>query len=106
MTNFLAIVVIIGIGTYLFRLSFIAIFGRSGVPSWLEAPLRYVAPAVLAAIVAPAVIAPEGTIEMLPATNPKVLAATVASLVALRTKSVAWTIVVGMGALWVLQALF
>ena len=49
-----AIIVVIGIGTYLFRLSFIGLLGARPMPAWAAAPLRYVAPAVLAAIVAPA----------------------------------------------------
>ena len=99
------VVVVIGIGTYLMRLSFVAVFGRFGVPVWLESPLRYVAPAVLAALVAPAVLAPAEAIDLTTA-NPRVYAAMIAILVALRTKSVAWTIVAGMTSLWVLQALF
>jgi branched-subunit amino acid transport protein len=99
------IVGLIGLGTYLTRLSFVAVFGRFGVPAWLEAPLRYVGPAVLAALVAPAVIAPSGALDVT-AGNPRVFAATVALLVALRTKSVSWTIVAGMGALWLFQAVW
>lgn len=99
------IVAIIGLGTYLTRLSFVAVFGRFGVPSWLAAPLRYVGPAVLAALVAPAVIAPSGALD-LTAGNPRLFAAVIALLVALRTKSVSWTIVAGMGALWLLHALW
>ena len=105
MTLWLVVVVVIGIGTYLTRLSFVAVFGRYGVPAWLETPLRYIAPAVLAAIVAPAVISPEGAVDITTA-NPKFIAGLVALVVALRTKSVAWTIVIGMAALWGLQALF
>lgn len=99
------IIVAIGLGTYLTRLSFVAVFGRFGVPSWLALPLRYVGPAVLAALVAPAVIAPNDAIDM-SSGNPRFFAAAVAVLVALRTKSVAWTIVAGMGALWLLQAVW
>lgn len=97
------IVMLIGLGTYLTRLSFVALFGRYGVPPWLVAPLRYVGPAVLAALVAPAVIAPEGPLDVTPG-NPRFLAAVVAVGVAMRTKSVSWTIVAGMGALWLTQA--
>jgi branched-subunit amino acid transport protein len=96
-------VLVIGLGTYLTRLSFVALFGRTGVPAWLEAPLRYVAPAVLAAIVAPAVIAPTGAVDVT-LSNPRFLAGVLALLIALRTKSVLWTIGVGMAALWVIQA--
>jgi branched-subunit amino acid transport protein len=104
-TTDLLIVVLIGAGTYLTRLSFVAAFARSGVPGWMQAPLRYVAPAVLAAIVAPAVIAPIGAVDVT-AANPRFLAGVIALLVAIRTKSVSWTIITGMAALWLLQALF
>ena len=103
MTANLLIVVVIGVGTYLTRLSFVAAFARSGVPAWMAAPLRYVAPAVLAAIVAPAVIAPEGVVDVT-GSNPKFFAGVLALVVAIRTKSVSWTIVVGMASLWLLQA--
>ncbi len=99
------IVGLIGLGTYLTRLSFVAVFGRFGVPPWLAAPLRYVGPAVLAALAAPAVIAPGDAIDVTSG-NPRFFAAVVALLVALRTKSVAWTIVAGMGTLWLLQAVW
>lgn len=105
MTTYLLIVLAIGLGTYLTRLSFVAAFARGGVPEWLKPPLRYVAPAVLAAIVAPAVIAPGGSVDVSTA-NPRFLAGVIALAVAIRTKSVAWTILVGMVALWALQALF
>lgn len=103
MTNW-SIVVVIGMGTYLTRLSFVALFGRFGVPTWAESPLRYVGPAVLAALVAPAVLAPDDAIDLTTA-NPRFYAALMAVAVAVRTKSVAWTIVSGMAALWVLQAI-
>ena len=70
MTMWLSVVVI-GVGTYLTRLSFIGVFGDRAMPAWLEQPLRYVAPAVLAAIVLPAVVRPEGAVDLLPAGNPR-----------------------------------
>ena len=104
MSTYLVIVFVVGIGTYLTRLSFVATFARSGVPPWLEAPLRYVAPAVLAALVAPAVIAPDGIVDVSTG-NPRFFAGLTALVVALWTKSVPWTILAGMASLWVFQAL-
>jgi len=95
---------IIGIGTYLIRLSFVAAFANTGVPTWLEAPLRYVAPAVIAAIVLPLLIAPEGTVD-LTLDNLRWIAGLIAVVTAIKTRSLALTIVVGMAALWILQAL-
>ncbi len=93
-------VVLIGLGTYLTRLSFIGAFGEREMPAWLERPLRYVAPAVLAAIVLPAVVMPAGTLDLAPATNPRFVAAVIAGAIAIKWRNVSLVIAVGMGALW------
>ncbi len=99
-----AIVLVIGAGTYLSRLSFIGVLGRRGVPPSMEAPLRYVAPAVLAAIALPAVLAPSGSVDLTP-TNLRLVAAILAGGVAWKTRNIALTIVVGLTALGVLDYL-
>lgn len=99
------VILIIGVGTYLERLSFIGIIGDRKVADWAVLPLRFVAPAVFAALVAPAVLLRDDRLELSPAANPQALATLVALLVAWRTKSVAATLVSGMAALWLLQAL-
>ena len=99
-------VIVIGLGTYLTRLSFIGAFGERSMPAWMEVPLRYVAPAVLGAIVLPAVVQPEGTIEFLPSVNPRFLAAVIAAAVAYKWRNVSLVIAVGMGSLWILDWLF
>jgi len=100
------IILIIGIGTYLERLSFIGIISDREVPEWAVLPLRFVAPAVFAALVAPAVLLHDGSLVVSPSVNPRVLATLIALLVAWRTKSVVATIVAGMAAIWLLQAVF
>lgn len=102
----LAIIITIGVGTYLLRLSFIGIIGGRTMPEWAMIPLRFVAPAVLAALVAPAVLLRDGSIDLLPATNPRALAALVALLIAWKTKNVVAVIVAGMAAVWLLQVWF
>jgi len=97
-------IIVIGLGTYLLRLSFVGVFGNREIPDWLERPLRYVAPSVLAAIVLPAVVLRDNAVDLMPGTNPKFLAAVVAALVAWKLKNVALVIVIGMGVLWMLQA--
>ncbi len=99
-----AIVFIIGIGTYLIRLSFVAAVGRKTVPEWAMVPLQFVAPAVLAALVAPAVLLQNGRFDLAPSTNPRALAALIAILVAWKTKNTALVIIVGMSIVWFLQA--
>ena len=99
------IVGVIGVFAYLMRLSFVGTLGARSMPAWAERPLRYVAPAVLAALVLPAVMVRDGFVDVLPASNPRFLAALIAAVVAWRTKNVAAVVVVGMVSLWLLQAL-
>lgn len=96
------IVLIVGLGTYLTRLSFIGILGSREIPTYLERPLRLVAPAVLAAIAIPALVAPEGEVSV-SFDNLRLLAGMVATLVAWRTRSLGWTIGAGMASLWILD---
>ena len=97
---------IIGLGTYLTRLSFIGAFGEREMPGWMERPLRFVAPAVMGAIVLPAVVLPAGVIEFLPAANPRFAAGVIAAAVAYKWRNVSLVIAVGMGSLWALDWLF
>jgi branched-subunit amino acid transport protein len=101
-----AAIVVIGIGTYLERLSFIGIIGDRALPEWALLPLRYVAPAVFAALVAPAVLLQDGHLNLLPSSNAEPLATLVALAVAWRTRNVLATVAAGMAALWLLQAVF
>ena len=98
------VVVVIGLGTYLTRLSFVGLLGARALPRWAERPLQFVAPAVLAALVAPAVMLRDGAFQAAPAVNPRLYAALLAGLVAWRFKNLSMAVVVGMGALWILQA--
>jgi len=91
-----------GVGTFLLRLSFLALFERVGtVPPRLEYALRFVPAAVLAALVVPSVVVTDaGGVE--PA---RIVAGAVAAVVAYRTGSIVATIVAGMGALLALTRL-
>jgi len=92
-----------GLLTFLIRLSFIALLGRIEVPPLLARALRFVPAAVLTAIIVPELLMHDGAVDLSPG-NLRLLAGLAATGVALRTRSVALTIVAGMGALWVLQA--
>lgn len=105
MTN-VGIIFAIGIGTYLLRLSFIGIVGDRVMPEWALVPLRFVAPAVLAALIAPAVLLNEGALDLSPASNPRAIATLVALLLAWKTRSVPLVIAAGLITVWALQALF
>jgi branched-subunit amino acid transport protein len=90
--------------TFALRLSFIALLGRVEVPTSLERALRFVPAAVLAAVVVPLLLYADGSLE-LSLGNERLVAGVVAALICWRTKSVPLTLVGGMAALWILQAI-
>lgn len=96
------VVIAAGIATFAMRFVFIGLFGKIAVPPLLERGLRYIAPAVLAALAVPAVIAPDGILDPWNALIP---AAVVGGLAAWATKSIGAAIIVGLPALWLLQAI-
>ncbi len=91
-----------GLGTWLIRLSFIALLGRvTAIPDLAMRILRLIPAAVLAAIVAPSITHASGTFDL---GTDRFVAGVIAGVVAWRTKNVLATIGVGMGLLWLLQA--
>lgn len=97
-------IVLAGVGTFAMRASFVAAAHRlSEVPPWLARILRQIPAAALAAIVLPAIVRPEGTLDLI---QPRLFAALFAALVAWRTRNVLATLILGMGALVALEALF
>ena len=99
------IILIVGVATYLIRLSFIGILSKVGVPAYIERPLRFVAPAVLAAIAIPELVAPAGTIDI-GLDNLRLVAGIIAIAVAWKTRSMGPTIAAGMVSLWLLDWMF
>lgn len=91
-----------GLLTFGMRLSFIYMHGRYELPSTIRRALRYVPPAILSAIVAPALLMPNGTIQA-GFDNIGLLAGVVAIVVAWFTRNMLVTIIVGMAALVLLQ---
>lgn len=94
------VVVLAGIATFSMRFVFIALFKRIAVPPNLERGLRYVAPAVLAAITLPAIIAPGHVWDPI---NAFVPAAIIGGAAAWRTKSIGAAIAVGLPAMWIIN---
>lgn len=91
-----------GIGTYLTRASFFALGSAVELPAWSRRALKYVAPAVFAAIVLPPVLGDDG-LTGLAAPDARIVAAALAAAVAYRTRNITSVLIVGMVALWVLQ---
>lgn len=102
MTGLWITLVVIGLLTFLTRLSFIVLFGRWQPPAWLQRALRFVPPAVLTAIIFPELVIRDGQVAVWPP-NPRLLAGLLAGWVAWRTKSALLTILSGMVALYVIQ---
>ncbi len=94
--------IIVGVLTYATRLSFILFFSRMDVPTLLQRAFRFVPIAVLSAIIFPALFLPQGTLAF-SISNTRLLAGVLALVVAWRTKNVLLTLVIGMGALYLLQ---
>lgn len=89
------VIVVLGIGTFFIRYSFLGLVGRKPMPPALVRHLRYAAVAVLPGLVAPLVLWPSATGgEADPA---RILAAIVTLVVGLWTRNVLWAM--GAGAL-------
>ncbi len=91
--------------TFGVRYPVLALVGRLNLPEVVLRALRFVPPAVLSAIIVPAVFYPDGAQLMMGLDNPRIIAALLAVVVSWRSKNLLLTIVVGMVALWVLQVL-
>lgn len=99
--NIWILMILVGLLTFLTRLSFIALLERIQLPAAFQRALRFVPIAVLSAIIAPEI----GYLDNAPflsPQNPRLLAAITATLVAYFTKNVVWTILAGMAAFWIL----
>ena len=98
-----ALVAVLGVGTFLLRLSFIQLYAwLDGFPPAVERALGLLPAAILAALVLPALI-PLDSLLAGALVGPRLLAGSVAAVVAWRTGSFTATLVVGMGVLWGLQ---
>lgn len=95
-------IICMGLVTYLERGSFILFLGNRKFPARIEKSLRLVPPAVLAALVTPAFLFREDTIDF-SLGNHRLIAGIVAALAAWWSKNVVATILVGMTSLWLLQ---
>lgn len=93
--------VVVGIGTYLVRSSFILALADREFPPPVREALRYVAPAVMAALVVSLTFGGSegaGWVE--------IAALVLGGVVGWRTRSLVWVLVGGMVTLWLLGAVF
>ena len=90
--------------TYLTRVSFLGLLAHIVLPRALQRLLAYVPPAIIAAFIAPQVF-PSGASGLPMLDWPRLIAALLAVIIALRTRSTLATISLGMLVLWGAQAL-
>ena len=96
-------IVLAGIGTYAMRASFLVFAHRlADVPPSVQRLLRQIPPAALAAIVVPALLRPEGQLDLW---QPRFLAGVIAALVAWKTRNIALTLGVGIGLVMLIEAI-
>ena len=89
--------------TFAVRYPPLALVGRLELPERVIRALRYVPVAVLTAIIVPAVLMPQGELD-LRLENAYLIAALTAVVVSWRTKNLLLTIVIGMGVFLVWRA--
>lgn len=92
----------VGVGTYLMRVAFL-ISHRAAALAAVRRTLPYIGPAVLGALVAPALILPGGNLS-LQATMPTLVAAAACGLAWWRTRSTPLALVVGLVTAWAAEA--
>ena len=100
--NIWLVIFITGVITYAIRLSFIILFEHREVPPGLQRWLKFVPPAVFAAIIFPEIFVHNESVD-LSLDNARLVAGIVAALVAWRTKNLLLTILIGMATLLVIQ---
>jgi len=102
--TFWLLILVAGILTFGTRLSFILLLHRIKVPGWFMRSLRFVPMAVLSAIIFPQLTTRNSVLDI-SWHNPQLFAGAIAILVAWRTRNVLLTILAGMAALLIFQAL-
>ncbi|NOX72903.1 MAG: AzlD domain-containing protein [Alphaproteobacteria bacterium] len=102
-SNLWLVIILLGAGTYLIRLSFLGLIGARVLPDWMLRHLRYVAVAVMPGLIAPLVVWPAANDG-----NPdptRLLAALIAFAIGMWSKSVIGAVIGGMATLYLLQVL-
>lgn len=82
--------------TFSVRYPILALISRITLPNVLLSALKFIPPAVLAAIIAPAILAPDGGPIRFTGDNAYLLGGVVAGVIAWRTRNLMATIVLGM----------
>lgn len=103
-TNEVILILGMAIVTFGVRYPVLALVGKMELPPAVIRGLKYVPPAVLTAIVFPAVLLQDGELAIR-VDNAYLIAAIASILIAWRTRNLLWTIVLGMGVFFLWRAL-
>ena len=90
--------------TYGLRVTFLVLHERLTLPPIVSRGLRYVPFAIFAGLIVPNLITP-GDIAAGSVAVERIVAGLIGAFIAWRTGSVLWTLLAGMGLLWLLQLL-
>ena len=102
-TTLWIVIVSLGIGSFLLRFSFLGLIGGRNLPEWCLRHLRYVAVAVMPALITPLIIWPDATGgEPDPA---RLVAALAAFVIGIKFNSVIGAVLAGMLTLYGMQYL-
>ena len=102
--DYIVLILCMGAVTYLPRMLPLVALSRSRLPSWFSEWLELIPPAILSALLAPSLLT-SAEPRSLCLGKPELLAAEPTLLFALRTRSLAGTVVVGMLCYWGLKTL-
>ncbi len=102
MSSIWIVMIVVGLLTFLIRLSFILLLERWEAPQVVRSALRYVPVAALTAIIVPELLVVDDALDI-SLGNARLIAGVIAALVAWRTKNALWTIGVGMAAFLILN---
>ncbi|MCD1293645.1 branched-chain amino acid ABC transporter permease [Methanocella sp. CWC-04] len=104
MDNIWIIIICVALFTLAERMSFIMLSDRLNVPAWFKRGLKYVPPAVIAAIVFPSLFIMSGEMSV-SLDNARMIAGLTAIVVAWKTRDAFMTIMAGMAVLWIISAI-
>lgn len=100
--EYLLIVAAMGLVTYLPRWLPLVVLNRNPMPEWLSRWLDLIPAAILGALLFPAIFT-AGSPRQLALLHPASIAAIPALLIAIKTRSLGLTAIVGMAAYWLLE---
>jgi branched-subunit amino acid transport protein len=95
-------IAVVGTGSYLFRAVFILGLANRRIPIRILVALRFVAPAVMAALIVALLSDAEGNVAI---GIPEIAAFVIGGATAYRTRNHIWTLLAGMSVFWIVRGL-